>query len=163
MNSLKLFLRSGLLLFLGAPICSCHLHAQTIDPNDVPDEVRSCVRSQADMELDGSINPFYISGDYDGDGITDFAVLLRDKKDQGSGIHHILFCFAHGKTVLWSSDDSSHAKPSPFTAWFLVGKQSKLLSVHPQIKHDSLAILIGDEGGGLVYWDGTKLRWQQEE
>jgi hypothetical protein len=61
------------------------------------------------------------------------------------------------------SDDSNHAKPSPFTAWFLVGKQSRLLSVHPQIKHDFLAILIGEEGGGLVYWDGAKLRWQQEE
>ena len=137
--------------------------AQAVDPNGIPDEIRSCVRSNAGLQLDGSINPYYISGDYDGDGVTDFAVLVKEQKDRGPGIHHILFCFGQGKTVLWDASTDPDSMTSPFTAWFLVRKQSNFLSIHPQIKHDTLAILIGEEGGGLVYWDGRKLSWQVEE
>ena len=115
------------------------------------------------MQLDGSINPFYISGDFDGDGITDFAILVRNQADRGAGIHHILFCFGNGKTIIWDAGTKEGSAASPFTAWLLVPKQSKLLLIHPKIKHDCLAILIGEEGGGLVYWDGRKFAWQQEE
>src|SRR5882672_7455038 len=79
------------------------LQAQVVDPSDIPDEIRLCVRSNPSLQLDGSINPFYISGDYDGDGITDFAALVRDPRDRGPGIHHILFCFGRGKSVLWDA------------------------------------------------------------
>lgn len=139
------------------------LEAQSIDSNNIPDEIRSCLRSSPGLKLDGSINPFYISGDYDGDGVTDFAVLVRSQADRGAGIHHILFCFGRGKPILWDAGTEPDAASSPFTGWVLVRKQSKLLSIHPKIKHDSLAIFIGEEGGGLVYWDGQKLAWQQEE
>jgi hypothetical protein len=139
------------------------LRAQTIDLNDIPDEIRFCVHSKPGLQIDGSINPFYISGDYDGDGVTDFAVLVRNQEDLGPGIHHILFCFGRSKAVLWDARTGGDARSSPFTAWLLVRKQSKLLSIYPKIKHDSLAVFIGEEGGGLVYWDGRQLGWQQQE
>jgi hypothetical protein len=139
------------------------LYAQAIDPNGVPDDLRSCLHSHPGLQFDGGINPYYIAGDFDGDGVTDFAVLVRGPNDKGAGIHHILFCFGQGKTVLWDARTLAGSISSPFTTWFLVRKQSKLLSVHPKITHDSLAILIGEEGGGLIYWDGHKLAWQQEE
>lgn len=139
------------------------LCAQTIDQNNVPDEIRACMRSTPGLQPDGSINPFYISGDFDGDGVTDFAILVRNQTDHGPGIHHILFCFGNNSHVLWDAGTEEGAVASPFTAWLLVPRQSKLLSIHPNIKHDCLAILIGEEGGGLVYRDGQKFAWQQEE
>jgi len=157
-------LRTTILLAIMIGFAAQHgVYAQTVDQSNVPDEIRSCVRSTPGLQLDGSINPFYISGDYDGDGITDFAVLVRNETDHGPGIHHILFCFGRNKSVLWNAGTEKDAATSPFTAWLLVRKQSKLLSIHPKIRHDCLAILIGEEGGGLIYWDGLKFAWQQEE
>jgi hypothetical protein len=141
------------------------LYAQKIDPNGIPDELRSCLHSHPELQFDGSVNPFYITGDFDGDGITDFAVLVRGRNDKGGGIHHILFCFGQGRTVLWDAESEvdSTSPSSPFTAWFLVRKQSKLLSIYPKISHDSRAILVGEEGGGLLYWNGHKLSWKSQE
>jgi hypothetical protein len=90
--------------------------AQTVDQNNVPDEIRSCMRSTPSLHLDVSINPFYISGDYDGDGITDFAVLVRNQADKGPGIHHILFCFGNNKDVLWDTGTEKGAAASRFTS-----------------------------------------------
>jgi hypothetical protein len=150
-------------LLLTCPSAREGIIGQAIDPNGIPDEIKACLLSKPGFQLDGNINPYYINGDYDGDGITDFAVLIRSESDRGGGIHHILFCFGSGKTVLWDAGTRPDSSSSPFTTWFLVRKQSKLLSIHPKINHDSLAILIGEEGGGLVYWDGRKLNWQMEE
>ena len=141
----------------------CGLHAQTIDQSNVPDEIRSCLRTDRGLRLDGSINPFYLSGDYDGDGTTDFAINVTNQSDRGPGIHRILFCFGNKKRSVWSAGYKDSSVASPFTAWLLVPKESKLLSIHPKIKHDSLALLIGEEGGGLIYWNGQKFQWQQEE
>ena len=136
-----------------------------LNPENVPDEVRTCLRTRPEIEINGGINPFLISGDYDGDGFTDFAVQVRTKKDQHQGI---LICFAKDVAVLvGAGGDTPWSKGQdgrwPFDSWFLARKGSKHLSIYPKIKFDALALVIADEGGGLVYWDGHKFRWQQEE
>ena len=45
----------------------------------------------------------------------------------------------------------------------LIRKGSKHLSIYPRIKVDVIALIIADEGGGLLYWNGKELAWQQEE
>ncbi len=158
----RIFFAVAALLIMAVEIQGA-LYAQAIDPNGVPDELRSCLHSHPGLQFDGGVNPYNIAGDFDGDGVTDFAVLVRGPNDKGTGIHHILFCFGQGRTVLWDAQTGPGSTPSPFTTWFLVRKRSKLLSIHPKISYDSLAVVIGEEGGGLIYWDGHKLSWQQEE
>ena len=51
----------------------------------------------------------------------------------------------------------------PFDSWMLIRKGSKHLSIYPRIKVDVIALIVADEGGGLLYWDEKKLEWQQEE
>jgi hypothetical protein len=150
------------LLIVGPP-GGAALHSQSIDSWSIPDEIRSCMKSKPGLQLDASINPYYISGEFDGDRLTDFAVLVGEPKDSGPGIHHILFCFGSGRIVQWDAGTLAGTANSPFTGWFLVRKQSKFLLVHPRIKNDALAILVGEEGGGLIYWNGRKLFWQPEE
>jgi hypothetical protein len=45
----------------------------------------------------------------------------------------------------------------------LARKGGKALSVFPRIKFDALELGQADVGGGLLYWNGSKFRWQQEE
>lgn len=162
-------IRTAILLFLAmfpAASPSRQSEKQTdINPENVPDEVRACLRASPEIEINGGINPFLISGDYDGDGLTDFAVQVRTKKDQHQGV---LICFAKDVAVLvgaggptpWTEGQDARW---PFDSWFLARKGSKHLSIYPKIKFDSLALVMADEGGGLLYWDGRKFRWQQEE
>jgi len=117
-----------MLLTFGQLAYHSPLHAQMIDPDGIPDEIRSCLRSNAGLQLDGGTNPYYLTGDFDGDGMIDFAVLVRNSKDRGAGIHRILFCFAQGRSVLWDAGEHAN-EASPFTAWFLVTKQSTTISI----------------------------------
>ena len=136
-----------------------------LNPYNIPDELRTCLRAKPGLEIDAGVNPFYISADFDGDGFTDFAAQVQTKKDQRQGI---LFCLTKGGPVLlgagapvvWPQDDS---ETWPFDSWILIPKGSKHLSIYPQIRFDALVLIKADEGGGLIYWDGRKFRWQQEE
>jgi hypothetical protein len=138
---------------------------RNLNPENIPDEVRTCMKTKPEIELNSDINPFLISGDFDGDGFTDFAVQVRSKRDQR---HGVLICFAKREAVLVAAGAPApwfqgSRDPWHFDSWFLVPKGSKQLSIYPQIKFDALALLIADEGGGLLYWDEHKFRWQQEE
>ncbi len=151
-------------MLCGLPLQAQDTQKAEVDPFNVPDELRSCVRAKPELEINGSINPFYISGDYDGDGLTDFAVQVKDKKNGRQGV---LFCFAKGGTALWGAgvpnDVLTRDNPWPFDSWMLIRKGSKHLSIYPRIKFDALALIIADEGGGLLYWDGKRLHWKREE
>jgi hypothetical protein len=125
---------------------------------NVPDEVTTCLRHLPETAINPDINPFLVSGDFDGDGFTDFAVQVKKKNLRG-----IVFCFASGRTAVWGFGEPSITKEWPFDSWVLFRKGSKHIRDYPQIRHDALGLIIADEGGGLVYWNGKELRWKPEE
>jgi hypothetical protein len=166
--SLRVFIFACTMLF-----STFSIHAQTplqrsqnlsVNPYNIPADLEPCLAARPELEINGSFNPFYISGDYDGDGLTDFAVQVLDKKKQRKGV---LFCFARaGKSALWdagSPTDLWGDEPLSYDAWSLARKGGLDLSVFPHIKHDAIVLELADVGGGIVYWDGKKLRWQQGE
>lgn len=93
-------MRSSLAVLLASLLSYTHLPSQVVDVNpfNIPDELRSCLRSTLDLEINGSMNPFYIGGDFDGDSITDFAVQVISKKSKREGV---LFCLSTGPRPLW--------------------------------------------------------------
>ena len=158
-----------ILLTLILALCStsgtaCHAQADEVNPFNIPDELESCLRGEPQVKPNGAINPFYISGDFDGDRFTDFVVQVKTVK---SGAQGVLFCFANGRRTLWGAGFRNGYLPVegywPFNSWLLIRKGSKHLASYPSIKHDVIALIIADEGGGLLYWDGTQLRWKTEE
>ncbi len=136
--------------------------APKLDYN-MSDELRGCIREQSNVEPVAEINPFYLSGNFDGDGITDFALQVKSIK---SGQRGVLFCFANGKRALWGAGVPNKILPGgkwPFDSWMLIRKASKHLSIYPRIQTDAVALTIADEGGGLLYWNGLSLVWIREE
>jgi hypothetical protein len=136
-----------------------------VNPYNVPDEVKTRLKEKPELGINGSFNPFYISGDFDGDGFTDFAVQVISRKDQSPGI---LICFANRRTVLLGAGGTAPWTQAEtgawaFDSWSLVRKGGKALSAFPHIKFDALELGEADVGGGIVYWDGQKFRWQREE
>jgi len=136
----------------------------SVNEFNVPDELRACLRAEPQLRITGRVNPFYLGGDFDGDGMTDFAVQVASQKDEKQGV---LFCFANGKRTVWGAGVPNEILSKdgswPFDSWMLIRKGSKHLSIYPRIKVDAIALIIADEGGGLLYWDGKQLTWQREE
>ena len=138
-----------------------------IDSFNIPAELRTCVKAEPELELDGQLNPFYISGDYDGDGLTDFAAQVHSRK---SDLHGLLFCFATGRRivigagapVLWQPRSGGPDRDWPFDSWRLVRKGSSELSAHTKAKYDALALILSEINDGLLYWDGNRFLWWQQ-
>jgi hypothetical protein len=132
----------------------------TVDEYNVPGEVDDCVKKMPGVSIDGGINPFYLSGDFDGDGKLDIAVQVVRAKARG-----ILICLSTQKAPLLVGAGSSTIWPAKeewrFDAWSIITKESKAVSRPTGAKHDAILLDIKETANGLLYWDGTALRWQQ--
>jgi hypothetical protein len=118
-----------------------------------------------DKRLLTGLNPFYLSGDFDGDGQRDYAVEARLQKWTG-----FLVLFGNGKHVRLERDsqlefppaDHWHVHPrnvpvreSPFED---EGKKV------PTLKGDAILFIKHESSSSLVYWDGTRFvsYWQAD-
>jgi hypothetical protein len=134
-----------------------------VDPFNIPADLKPCLKAQTELQIDVTMNPFYISGDFDGDGFTDFAVQVIERKNHLKGV---LFCFANGKMLRWGAGISTGASANiswDYHAWEIARKGGLHLSAFPKVKFDSIILAEPDVGGGLIYWDGRDLRWQVME
>ena len=132
---------------------------ETATPYNVPDGLSACLKARPELEINTSINPYYISGDFDGDGFTDIAVQVETSKDQRPGI---LLCLAKRDSALVGASNPLPWKEDvlPFDDWMLIRKGTKRLSIYPQLKFDTLGWFNGDGRGVFIYWDGIKFDWQ---
>ena len=128
-------------------------------PYNVPDGITACLKARPELKVNTSINPYYISGDFDGDGFTDIAVQVKTSNDQRQGI---LLCLAKRDSTLVGAAEPLPWKEDvlPFDDWMLIRKGSKRLSIYPKLKFDTLAWFNGDGRGVFLYWDGNKFNWE---
>lgn len=91
----------GRVLFVGlisvVSLLSNFPNQETTTPYNVPDGLSACLKARPGLEINTSINPYYISGDFDGDGFTDIAVQVKTSKDKRQGI---LLCLANRDSTL---------------------------------------------------------------
>jgi len=67
-----------------------------------PQQVEECLKSPkaAGLEVLDRTNPFYLRGDFDGDGKPDYALQVRSSKKGGAGV---LVCTSRGSIFLLGS------------------------------------------------------------
>lgn len=115
----------------------------------------------------GYLNPYYLSGDFDGDGKQDFLIQLSAKKKSSDWRIGVLF---GNETFCFLERDDQLDYPGP-SAWYVVPKMTKI----PQGRLDGNGIkppktLLGDAiemiqieaSSALVYWNGKRFvsYWQ---
>ena len=132
----------------------------SVDEYNVPKEIDVCIKSFPGLTIGGEINPFYLSGDFDGDGKLDFAVQVVRSEQRG-----LLICLSSRKSPLLVGAGSSLVWPSTqkwrFDAWSVIPKGSTGISRPPKAKYDAILLDVKEAANGLLYWDGNALRWQQ--
>jgi hypothetical protein len=96
------------------------------------------------------LNPFYLQGDFDGDGRRDAAVLVKEKV---SGKHGIAFVFNDGKVKIAGAgkDYGDGDNLDWMDAWH----------VERGIRGDAIMAMKVESGGGLIAWDHGRFLWSQ--
>jgi hypothetical protein len=132
---------------------------------NVPPEVSKCLKAVGSgYTISGKINPFYLRGDFDGDGKPDYAVLVRNGDQQG-----VVLCLngARNPTLLGAGSAFNKMKDLNFNAW----------QVHPRahrvqrgVEERKPLVLLGDailleweeSASAIVYWNGKHFVWYQQ-
>src|SRR6266496_3013098 len=96
---------------------------QSLDEWNIPPAISDCLSRESVLAIRSDINPFYVSGDFDGDGKLDYAVQVTEVKSSKKGI---LVCLSSvrspqvigaGHKFVW--DDSLR-----FDAWYVISRAS---------------------------------------
>lgn len=136
----------------------------------LPEGVQSCLEREAVRSvavLQTKTNPYYLRGDFDGDGRPDYAVAIVGRK---TGRNGIALCNASGLTLILRGD----ARPNrPFSDmpddnflsgdWCVLTRAEALrrisankLSVNPKAE---VILMPWDDAEGILYFDGRQYLW----
>jgi len=144
-------------------------------PWNIPEPLRPAVETpsfKAAFEIGTWLNPFYLRGDFDGDGSLDYAILVKRRSDGKKGIAvwlggktgpGLIVLGAGTKTRVGGSDTDDW---DFFDSWQVYGKRTVLQGVGegkpPKLIGEAILIERTESASGLIYWDGKKFRWYQQ-
>lgn len=135
-------------------------------------EIISDYKIQDKYLIDPRLNPFYLEEDFNGDGILDVALPIKEisSKKLGFAIIHggknDLFIVGAGKLIKNALDDDQ----SYIDVWKLnrekentgtdVDDNGDLIESEPLfLNNPSINILKTELGGGLIFWNGTEYEY----
>jgi hypothetical protein len=132
---------------------------------NVPDEVSKCMKLLGSgYAISGKINPFYLRGDFDGDGKPDYAVLV-----QSGNQHGIVICrgSAVKPVLLGAGTDFHQMKDLSFSAWQIHSKAHPVeegveAGRPPILRGDAILIEWEESASAIVYWNGKQFVWYQQ-
>lgn len=138
-----------------------------------PTQIRQCLELPvaSSVEEDLETNPYYLRGDFDGDGKMDYAVAVRGRKTKRNGV---LVCAGNRKAFVLGADQPlqppfSDMPGDNFVApnWSVYSKvetealrafTSNVPVIPAKLYGETLA-MIWEDGIALIYWDGRAFRW----
>jgi hypothetical protein len=140
-----------LALFLSALVCLT-VYAAAIEPPAWAMKLFN-ERLSARYELVQKAEPSFYIGDFNGDGKSDVALLIKEKATAKLGIAIVeggerrIKIIGAGKSFGNGGDDFTW-----MDTW----------SVRHSDKLDRLYVAKSEAASALIYWDGSKYKWQQE-
>jgi hypothetical protein len=138
-----------------------------------PDQIDRCLKLPAasSVEVRTDANPYYLRGDFDGDGKVDYAVEVRGSRTKRNGV---LICAGNGRAFVLGADQPlsppfsdmpSDNFVAPNWAAFSKAEARELGKFYsnvpvplPRLHGESIA-MIWEDGISLIYWDGRRFRW----
>lgn len=157
----------AMLVMLSAPaLAASREDIDFVAAASLPDEVWEALGKDSDYAVVTRINPFYLQGDFDGDGWRDTAVLVRERS---SGRQGAIIVFRGGKMrVVGAGKDIGDGSTDLdwMDAWHVERKgrasQGATDEAPPTLKGDGIMVIKTESGSGLIWWDGKRFRWYQQ-
>jgi hypothetical protein len=132
-----------------------------VELDNVPTPVKQSLQVHGDRyEISRRMNPFYLRGDFNGDGRPDFVVLVKERKSEKEGF---AFCFAGVR------------KPEIVGAGQMIAleggvrgddfKGLDVWGIEPKWKRkplrDAVYLEQAEGGSGWLFWQRGKIVWEQ--
>ena len=137
-----------------------------LEGSSLPPDLWDALTKGNAYALETRINPFYLQGDFDGDGWRDSAVLV---KERSSGKKGAALVFKGGKVrVIGAGKDIGDGTDNLdwMDAWYVEPKgkvqQGATDEAPPTLKGDALMVIKTESASGLIYWDGKRFRFYQQ-
>ncbi len=168
----------ALLIILTTSVFAQLKYERAIDWN-LPDPVQKRFESAHlldSYDISDRVNPFYLRGDFDGDGEPDYAVLVTNKKSKKSAV---AFTLTSKTTVdviggegvklrVGSKDDGYDLQDFDWMDAWQVHRRVQLpanelntaATIH-QMLGEGVMVEKTEAASALIYWDGKSFRWYQ--
>ena len=172
----KCFSAFALLISVGAAFCQPSWCAEPMDvgfelASNLPRAFVEYLHSARRLDsytLEARVNPFYLQGDFNGDGSIDTAIFVREKQSGKRGlliVHGATndpYVLAAGTEFNGRGDDFSR-----FDAWRVyprgpVPQGATSASGPPTLQGDGLHLEVLESASGIIYWDGARYAWYQQ-
>lgn len=132
----------------------------------LPPDVWEALTQGNSYAILSTINPFYLQGDFDGDGFRDTAVLVQER---ASGKKGAAIVFTGGKVrIVGAGQDIGDGTTDLnwMDAWYVEPKgkvaQGTTPETPPTMKGDGIMAIKTESGSGLIWWDGKRFNWYQQ-
>jgi hypothetical protein len=157
------------LLLLAVSLCAPLCVAQEIQIENVPDEIADSLALPGfaqNYSINGSMNPFYLRGDFDGDKMPDYAVWIKEKKSGSIGM------------AIWLSSRKKFSILGAGTPFYISGAQKNLdflnfwrlfpkksveqgagVGKPPKLLGDAILTGKAESASGIIYWTARKFVW----
>ena len=154
-------------------MCGHYCLAQGLKAENIPHEVQAAVESKRFSDLytlDERMNPFYLRGDFDGDGKPDYALWIKSKVGGETGIaiwlssRHEFIVLGAGKPFRFSGATESNF--DNLNIWEVYGKRPIERGAEagspPSLIGEAILVGRSESGSGLIYWAGKSFKWYQQ-
>jgi len=139
--------------------------ADDVSVFNIPEPLAVCLKTVSGRyKISGRINPFYLRGDFDGDGRADYAALITNAK----GERGLAICRAASRApdIVGAGTALNKLTDLSFDAWMVFPKGPVEKGVGegspPKLLGDAISIIWSESASALLYWDGRKFSWYQQ-
>jgi hypothetical protein len=139
----------------------------TAHPHDIPEEINRAIAKgllAKNYELSFRMDPFYLRGDFNGDGKIDLAVLVKQRSTGKLGI--AIVNGATGKVIILGAGNAIGNGGDDFEwmdSWEMYSKDRVASGTSiPKLHGDALLVSKIESASALIYWNGKRYIWLQQ-
>jgi hypothetical protein len=140
---------------------------ETTQPHDIPEAIDRAITNGSlakEYEVSVRVKPFYLRGDFNGDGKMDVAALVKQRSTGKLGI-----AIVHGKsdkvTILGAGTAIGNGADDFewMDSWEIYSKNSASNGASVRKLHgDALLVSKSEAASALIYWNGKRYVWFQQ-